>query len=155
MTLDMFIETKTISPHPLRFFAPKDSHMASIKSQAWTFCQFSTALELLARELAPRVSIRQVLVFSLIVEKAAMGHDITIAEIRDKAGRDKKGEELLGKSLGRSYQVFLKPTKREPDNLGWCYVEEDENDRRRKLLRLTEEGEAIALRLASALKMKS
>ena len=128
--------------------------MPNLKTEAWTFCQFSTALEALAFDLPNRVTIRQVLVFSLIAEKAAMGQDVTIAEIRDKAGTDKSGQDLLGQSIGRSYQLFLEPTKREPDNLGWCFVEEDENDRRRKLLRLTKEGEAIALKVAKALKMK-
>lgn len=153
-TLDMFIEAKARPTHPLRFFAPRESIMPTIKSEAWTFCQFSTALEALAFELPNRVTIRQVLVFSLIAEKAAMGMDVTIAELREKAGADRHGNDLLGQSIGRSYQVFLEPTKRDPDALGWARIEEDENDRRRKLLRLTKEGEAIALKVAKALKMK-
>ena len=81
-----------------------------------------------------------------------MGRDVTIAEIRKKAGSDKLGEELLGQSIGRSYQLFLKPTKKEPDALGWAYVEENEDDRREKFLRLTPEGEAVAIKIASYLK---
>jgi hypothetical protein len=153
-TLDMFIEAKAYPTHPLRVFSPKESVMASIKTEATTITQFATALEALAFELPSRVTLRQLLVFAMICEKVAMGHDTTIAEIREKAGADKSGQALLGQSMGRSYQLFLKPTKKEPDNLGWAYVEENEDDRRQKFLRLTKEGEAIALRIAKALKQK-
>ena len=45
-----------------------------------------------------------------------------------RLGQIRLGEELLGQSIGRSYQLFLKPTKKEPDALGWAYVEENENE---------------------------
>ena len=150
-TLDMFIEHKAKPTHPLRLLQ-KDSLMASIKSHVWTFTTFALAVQELARELPPRVTLRQLLTFALIVEEVSMGRDVTIAEIRKKAGSDKLGEELLGQSIGRSYQLFLKPTKKEPDALGWAYVEENEDDRREKFLRLTPEGEAVAIKIASYLK---
>nr|WP_316628370.1 hypothetical protein [uncultured Brevundimonas sp.] len=171
-TLDMFIENKDRSPHPLRFVAPKESAMPTVSSEAWTFSQFSAALLLLAKELPNRVTIRQLLTFAMIVEEVSQNHSITIAEIRAKAGPDKGFKEnpdgshklgkdgkperadLLGQSIGRSYQVFLEPTKKEPDALGWLTVEENEDDRRQKFLRLTKEGEAVALKLARLLKSK-
>lgn len=153
-TLDMFIEAKAFPTHPLRFFAPKESDMASLKSEVQTFSQFATALEALAYEIPNRVTVRQLLVFAMIAEEVSLGNDVTIAEIRAKVGKDKSGDDLLGQSIGRSYQVFLKPTKKEPDNLGWADVEENEDDRRQKFLRLTPEGEAIALKIAKALKAK-
>lgn len=154
MARDTFIEAKAFSTHPLRFYAPKESDMATLRTEAWTFSQFATALEMLAYELPNRVTIRQLLVFARIAEEVSLGHNITIADIRAKVGKDKGGDDLLGQSIGRSYQVFLQPTKKEPDSLGWAYVEENEDDRRQKFLRLTKEGEAFALKIAKALKEK-
>ncbi|MFZ4166521.1 hypothetical protein [Brevundimonas sp. NPDC058933] len=153
-TLDMFIEAKAYPTHPLRAVAPKESAMPSLKTEAWTFCQFSAALQMLAYELPNRITIRQLLVFAMIAEAVSLGNDVTIAEVRAKVGKDKSGDDLLGQSIGRSYQIFLKPTKKEPDNLGWCEVEENEDDRRQKFLRLTPEGVEVALRLARHLKDK-
>lgn len=170
-TLDMFIEHKAKPTHPLRL-VQKDSPMASITPHAWTYSTFALALHSLALELPTRVTVRQLLTFAMIVEEISMGRDVTIAHIREKAGDDKtyktnadgtfklndKGErehnELLGQSIGRSYQVFLKPTKKEPDALGWFDVESNEDDRREKFLRLTPEGQEVALRLARQLKAK-
>lgn len=152
-TLDMFIEHKAKPTHPLRL-VQKDSPMASIKPHVWTFTLFAAALQELASELPPRVTVRQLLTFAMIVEEVGMGRNSTIAHIREKAGSDKHGEELIGQSIGRSYQLFLKPTKKEPDALGWAYVEENEDDRREKFLRLAPEGEAVALKLARILKEK-
>uniref|UniRef100_A0A6M3XP66 Putative DNA binding, helix-turn-helix domain containing protein n=1 Tax=viral metagenome TaxID=1070528 RepID=A0A6M3XP66_9ZZZZ len=152
-TLDMFIESKARPKHPLRIVS-KDSPMPDIKLETWTYWQFSTALHLLAHHIPERVTIRQLLVFSMIVEEVSSGHNTTIAEIRKKVGKDKSGSDLLGQSIGRSYQIFCQPTKKEPNNLGWVEVEENEDDRRQKFLRLTPKGEAIALEVAKALKSK-
>lgn len=126
--------------------------MPSIKAEASTFSKLSTTLGELAYALPNRVTIRQLLVFAMIVEEVSLGRSVTIAELRAKAGSDKSGDDLLGQSIGRSYQLFGQPTKKEPDNLGWVTVEENEDDRRQKFLRLTKEGEAIALRIARSLK---
>jgi hypothetical protein len=152
-TLDMFIELKTKPTHPLRI-VQKDSPMPTVSSEAWTFSVFSAAIQELATELPTRVTVRQLLTFTMLLEQISLGKSVTIAEIREKAGTDKKGEVLLGYSIGRSYQLFLQPTKKEPDALGWFYVEENEDDRRQKFLRLTKEGEAVALKLARILKDK-
>ena len=152
-TLDMFIELKTKPTHPLRVVA-KESPMPTVSSEAWTFSVFSAAIQELARDLPTRVTVRQLLTFAMIVEQVSLGHNITIATIREKAGDDRHGDELLGQSIGRSYQLFLQPTKKEPDALGWAYVEENEDDRREKFLRLTKEGEAVALKIAKLLKDK-
>jgi len=153
-TLDMFIEAKARPAHPLRVIASKDSPMPTLTSEAWTFSQFSAALQGLAYALPNRVTIRQLLVFAMIMESVSLGQSVTIAELRAKAGSDNQGDDLLGQSIGRSYQVFCQPTKKEPDNLGWVEVVENEDDRRQKFLRLTKEGEAIALRIARILKEK-
>lgn len=155
MTPDLFIVENDARAHPLRFTPPKESLMAvDLKSEAWTFAKMSEALRFLALELPATSTLRQVLTFSMVLEKISMGHDTIIAEIRDQAGKDNKGMDLLGQSIGRSYQVFLEPTKRDPDRLGWLTLETDEDDNRRKVLRLTAKGKAIALKVAKALKEK-
>ncbi|WP_306003074.1 hypothetical protein [Brevundimonas sp. C43] len=153
-TLDMLIEAKAKPTHPLRVITPKESPMASIKSHIWTYSTFAAALHAIAYELPNRVTVRQLLTFAMIVEQVSLGHNVTIADIREKAGSDTSGDDLLGQSIGRSYQLFLKPTKKEPDALGWAYVEENEDDRRQKFLRLTPEGEAMAIKIAKLLKEK-
>ena len=152
-TLDMFIEAKAKPSHPLRIVA-KDSPMASLKKDAWPIFAMSGAIQRLAYEIPNRVTIRQLLVFLMIAEEVSMGRDITIAEIRAKVGKDKSGDDLLGQSIGRSYQVFLEPTKREPDNLGWAKVEENEDDRRQKFLRLTPLGTEIVAEVIQILRSK-
>lgn len=153
-TLDMFVDAKARPMHPLRFVAPRESAMPTIKSEAWTFTLFSAALQELANELPNRVTIRQVLAFAMILEEVSLGKSTTIADLRTKAGSDKRGDAVLGQSIGRTYQIFLAPSKKEPDGLGWVEVEENEDDRRQKFLRLTKEGEGIALRIARMLKEK-
>lgn len=152
-TLDMFIESKARPKHPLRIVA-KDSPVPSLKTEVWPVYAMSGALQRLAYDIPNRVTIRQLLVFLMIAEEVSMGRDITIAEIRAKVGKDKTGDDLLGQSIGRSYQIFCKPTKKEPENLGWVEVEENEDDRRQKFLRLTPEGEAVVSELAKIISSK-
>lgn len=151
-TLDLFVDLKRVQAHPLRFMPPKESDVSDLKLETKTFTRMSNAVRLLAMDLPATATIRQVLTFSMIVEQISKGHDTIIAEIREVAGLDNRGTELLGQSIGRSYQVFLEPTKRDPDRLGWLALELDENDNRRKVLRLTDKGEAVALSIAKALK---
>lgn len=109
-----------------------------------------SALMLFAYEVPSRVTIRQLLVFIEIARENRKGNNITVAEIRAKAGSDCNGDELLGQSIGRSYQVFCEPTKREPENLGWVETRSNEDDRRQKFLYLTPKGKEISDRLFGA-----
>jgi len=129
-----------------------DARKHSLLADAWTFAQMSTALTLLAKELPATSTLRQVLTFAMIVEKIAMGSSPTMTEIKEASGKDNRGSDLIPDSMGRSYQVFLEPTDRDPDRLGWLLLETDAADNRRKMLRLTKKGEAIAVKVAKALK---
>ena len=162
MTLDLFVEPKLVQRHPLSFRPPKDSQLPkaspendarkhALLSHAWTFGQMSTALTLLAKELPATSTLRQVLTFAMIVERISLGQQPTMTEIKEASDKDARGSDLIPDSMGRSYQVFLEPTSRDPDRLGWLTLETDEADNRRKMLRLTKKGEAMAVKVAKAL----
>jgi len=164
-TLDLFVEPKPVHRHPLSVKPTKDSPMPkdspqydarkhSLLTHAWTFTQMSSAITLLAKELPATSTIRQALTFFMIVERISLGQTPTMTEIKQASDKDKGGTDLIPDSMGRSYQVFLEPTPRDPDRLGWLALETDAADNRRKMLRLTKAGEAISLKIAKALEEK-
>jgi hypothetical protein len=113
--------------------------------------RLSDAMQALAFELPPRTSLRQVMAFTAVAEAHALGHTITMAELREAVGADRSKAPMLGPSVERSFGIFLEPTKRDPDALGWVYQEGDEDDRRRKHLRLTPAGIEAARHILEAL----
>jgi hypothetical protein len=118
-----------------------------LKEGAGQFMALSKALQVIAYEIPPRTSLRQIYAFALIVEANSLGKSIIISDLKEIAGADNTGEPIFGQSIGRSYQLLMEPTKRDPDGLGWIKLETDEDDQRRKVIRLTEKGEAIANQL--------
>lgn len=115
-----------------------------LKEGAGEFMALAKALQILVHEIPARTSLRQVYAFVLIVEANSLGKSIIISDLKEIAGADNTGEPIFGQSIGRSYQLLMEPTKRDPDGLGWIKLETDEDDQRRKIVRLTEKGEAIA-----------
>lgn len=113
--------------------------------------RLSRALQALAAELPGRTSVRQAMAFVTIAQLDAMGHSVTLTDLRETLGEDLEGAPLLGQSVERILNTFLEPTKRDPDGLGWVYQENDEDDRRRKYLKLTDEGRGAAKRIMEAL----
>lgn len=118
-----------------------------LKEGAGQFMALAKALQIIAYEIPPRTSLRQIYAFALIVEANSLGKSIIISDLKEIAGADNTGEPIFGQSIGRSYQLLMEPTKRDPDGLGWIKLETDEDDQRRKVIRLTEKGEAIANQL--------
>lgn len=100
----------------------------------------------LGAEAHDRMTVKQSLFFLSVAHAEAMGQSITLTDILRKYA----GSGSLGGSLIKSYAVFLEPTKRDPNNLGWITQEFDENDKRVKYLRLTEKGRGVARRLTEA-----
>lgn len=115
-----------------------------LKEGAGEFMAFAKALQIIATEIPARTSLRQVYAFALIVEANSLGKSIIVSDLKEIAGADNTGEPIFGQSIGRSYQLLMEPTKRDPDGLGWIKLETDEDDQRRKIVRLTNKGEAIA-----------
>lgn len=123
-----------------------------IKEGATQFMALAKALQIIATKIPARTSLRQVYAFMLIVEANSLGKSIIISDLKEIAGADNSGEPIFGQSIGRSYQLLMEPTKRDPDGLGWIKLETDEDDQRRKIVRLTPTGEAIADQLRRTLK---
>jgi hypothetical protein len=117
-------------------------------SSALAFEHLAGALQILAEAVPARMSVRQVLAFTIIAYANAMGRSITLTEVREIAG------EGLGQSIERTIQGFLAPTKREPDALGWLEQVPDEDDRRKKYLVLTERGRFIVNEMTKALALQ-
>lgn len=115
-----------------------------IKEGAGSFMAFAKTLQIIATKIPARTSVRQIYAFALIVEANSLGKSIIVSDLKEIAGDDETGEPIFGQSIGRSYQLLMEPTKRDPDGLGWIKLETDEDDNRRKIVRLTEKGEAIA-----------
>lgn len=127
---------------------------ASLLRDSWTYTRMAQAMIVLAREIPLRTSLRQVLAFVLIAEKASLGHEVIVADLAGLAGDDSSGQPIFGPSINRSYQVLLAPTDKEPDALDWIVQLPHPTDARRKVLRLTPTGEAVARKLAAALNEK-
>ncbi len=123
-----------------------------IKEGAGVFMAFSNVLGFVAAKIPPRTSLRQFYAFALIVEANSLGKSIIISDLKEIAGDDDTGEPIFGQSIGRSYQLLMEPTKRDPDGLGWIKLETDEDDQRRKIVRLTAEGERIASHISRTLR---
>ncbi len=129
------------------FIAP-----SRLKEGVHQFMAFANVLGFMAAKIPARTSLRQVYAFALIVEANALGKSIIISDLKEIAGADDTGEPIFGQSIGRSYQLLMEPTKRDPDGLGWIKLETDEDDQRRKIVRLTAEGERIAGHISRTLR---
>ncbi len=106
----------------------------------------------LADYLPARASYRQALAFMLLAQADLAGRKMTVSDLRDAAGDDLNGLPKLGQSIERTYQLFLAPSKQEPNGLGWLKQVPDDDDRRKKHLRLTSEGLAVANHAVAALR---
>lgn len=107
------------------------------------------ALELLSSALPERTSARRVTAFVALAHHVTMGHEITLSELAESMGLDREGKPVLGAAYDRVLDPFRGPTKRDPDALDWVTTEEDPDDRRKKYLRLTKEGQKVVHLLAS------
>lgn len=89
----------------------------------------------------PRTSARQILAFCLVAMSHIRNQSITMADLIQQGGDDERGSPLLGRSLERTFGLFLEPSKVFPDALSWVTQEIDPDDRRRKYLKLSDTGE--------------
>ncbi|WP_146111992.1 hypothetical protein [Brevundimonas vesicularis] len=155
---DLFIEpTITHSPplnrrirmargKPLERTAPV-VRKSALANDVTALAQIVRVFEQLAKAMPTRVSIRQAYAFLHIAERTAGGHDIIVSDLK-ALGDDAWGAPLFDASIGRSYQLFMdEPSRDYPEPLGWLRLETDPADKRRKLLRMTAAGEAMAKKL--------
>ncbi|WP_145960509.1 helix-turn-helix domain-containing protein [Novosphingobium meiothermophilum] len=99
----------------------------------------SASLLYLAEEGNDRLTINQAAFFLIAAAADARGRPLTPSEIVEGAGG------VLNASLANTYKVLLPPSHKEYRGiaLGWLQQEVDEDDQRRKLLRLTPKGVAV------------
>lgn len=107
------------------------------------------ALATVVEDSQPRTSARQILAFLAVVQADARGTSIMLSDIRDIEGRD--GKPIIGQSIQQTFAMLLEPSDREPNGLGWVTQEVDEDDRRRKYLKLTDKGRAVATAMLGGL----
>ncbi|WP_343698828.1 hypothetical protein [Caulobacter sp.] len=99
----------------------------------------------------PRTSARQIMAFCMVAMHHIRNQSITLAELTQMGGEDMRGSPILGRSLERTFGLFMEPNRVHPDALSWITQEIDPDDRRRKYLRLSALGvEAVAKILGDA-----
>lgn len=94
---------------------------------------FYDAVKLLAMGLPPRVSLSQAAFFILAARADANGSPATYSMLKEELGE-------LGDSIKTTYAIFLDPSEKFPDGLGWLSQEIDPSNRRQKFLHVSEKG---------------
>lgn len=113
---------------------------------------FSAALIELAEQAPERTTVAQMAFFVLTGMADAAGKPATFTEIKEAVGPS------INRSLHTTYKVFLDRVQRRSDSdatrqgLGWLTREEDQEDNRRKYLRLTPKGRAVLTSLLKTLR---
>jgi len=105
---------------------------------------FERALEALNEAVPYRATARQLQAFASIVAANAIGERVTLTDLR---GRNAE----IAANINKSYQLFLPPSPKDAEALGWVTQHHDANDGRKKYLVLTEAGRAIAVKMAEAM----
>jgi hypothetical protein len=124
----------------------------SFKTSAGDFERLSTILHTIVREIPNRTTTRQVAAFFSLCFLESMGKTITLTELSELAGNDEKGVPVYGTAYDRVLEPFRMPDKKSPDRTGWVTHQEDEDDRRRKILKLTQKGREVAMDIVEHLK---
>ena len=108
--------------------------------------RLAAALHAVATEVPARTSLRTATAFLTLAFTSAMGSSLTLTDLKDTMG-----EDVIGKTIDRTLNPLMEPTKKDPEALGWISQEMDEDDRRKKYLRLTPKGWAAAERIVAIL----
>lgn len=134
--------TKHDEKQGARDSSPRSSLPQRSASDLSSLVSALTALSALGHE---RLTVRQALFFFAVAYHRAMGETVSIPRLQEIY-------EPLGRSIEKSKEQFLEPTKRFPDALGWIEQHIDEDDRRMRYLDLSEEGVEVVGTLIEALR---
>lgn len=102
---------------------------------AGTLKALSSLMHVLAGAVPSRTAVRQIEALFVIASAHASGHSVTLSDVIE-AVDDTGG----ARALERSLHVFVAPNRIYPDALDWVEQVLDEEDRRKKYLRLTPKG---------------
>jgi hypothetical protein len=112
-----------------------------------TFARYLVALTSIT---PPRTSARQMLAFCMVAQAHIRNQSLNMADLMNAVGDDARGVSILGRSIERTFGLFMEPTRANPDGLAWVTQVLDEDDRRKKYLRLTDLG-AHAVRVITGM----
>lgn len=102
---------------------------------AGTFQSLATLMHILADTVPPRTAVRQIEALFVVAYAHAMGRSVTMTDVIEAVD-----DEGGARALERSLHVFVAPNRIYPDALDWVEQVLDDEDRRKKYLRLTPEG---------------
>lgn len=105
----------------------------------------ATVMEVITTLAHEKLTARQTLFFFVAACLDLRNTPATQTEIRTTY-------DTLGRSIEKSKDQLLEPTKQNPDALGWLTQEHDEDDRRRRIIRLTPKGRAVVDGISQALR---
>lgn len=118
--------------------ATMNTSKTSLNRHVGALAGSSAFLMYLAEAGNARLSMSQAAFFFLAATGAARGVPLTLSQILEGTG-----SEALGRSVKNTYKVFLEPTPRNPNGLGWLTREVNPDDEREKMFSLTEKGEEV------------
>jgi hypothetical protein len=112
---------------------------------------FMSAMAVMNTVVPARTTCRQLQVFAAIVAANAKGMRVTLSDLKEQSPETADGPRV-NEHLNRSYQMFLPPTPKDPEALGWITQVPDAQDGRKKYLILSQAGRDVAVAMAEAFK---
>lgn len=107
--------------------------------------QLAVVISLMTERGSEKLTMRQCLFFLAAAYLDLRNVSVNIAKIREIY-------PTIGRSIEKSKEQLLEPTKHTPDALGWLSQEMDEDDRRQRWLKLTPKGRKIVEDISIALR---
>jgi hypothetical protein len=115
------------------------------------FDGFFEAFEFLNTVIPGRTTCRQLLPFLAVVAANTRGERVTLTDLKGDSRETDDGARSIAAHMNKAYQMFLPPSVKDPEALGWLVQEPDLYDGRKKYLVLNDEGRRIALLLGETL----
>lgn len=120
------------------------STQAWLKRRSGTLSRSSLAVLTLTERVPERLSLPQISFFLIAATADVADNPFTFSDVHELLGEK-------GDSVRSTYGIFLAPSRRFPEALAWLAQEIDPSDRRKKYLRLTNEGREIVAEYLKAL----
>jgi hypothetical protein len=106
------------------------------------FDGFAAALSYLNTQVPGRTTGRQLQAFAFIAAANTRGMRVTLTDLKETP--ETESVQRATDHMNNAYQMFLPPSVKDPNALGWIVQEPDLYDGRKKYLVLNDEGRRIA-----------